>query len=128
MTDEMERKLDLLLQIQGEQLQREVVLRLLGDLTEAERTALRARIVDRCDKVLGDYVENELRRSVGDLATRTVIEHLKAYLSGASVAKRLETAFRKAVTDELIERAVQDAAPPGLRSVVSTYVRSLLKP
>lgn len=125
--EDIERRLDLLLEIQGRELQERVVDRLLKELTPEQKARLVAQIIERSGEQITRAVEISLRGEVRDPVLRLVGEKVQEYLRSPAVLQRIEAEVKKVLTVELVQKVVEDNVPFGLREVVRQYVQGLLK-
>lgn len=125
--EDIERRLDLLLEIQGRELQERVVDRLLKELTPEQKARLVTQILDRSGEQITRAVEISLRGEVRDPVLRLVGEKVQEYLRSPAVLQRIEAEVKKVLTVELVQKVVEDNVPFGLREVVRQHVQGLLK-
>lgn len=125
--EDIERRLDLLLEIQGRELQERVVDRLLKELTPEQKARLVTQILDRSGEQIARHVDTYLRAEVRDPVLRLVTEKVREYLRSPAVLQRIEAEVKKVLTVEFIQKVVADTTPFGLREVVKEYVSGLLK-
>lgn len=125
--EDIERRLDLLLEIQGRELQERVVDRLLKELTPEQKARLVTQIIERSGEQITRAVEISLRGEVRDPVLRLVGEKVQEYLRSPAVLQRIEAEVKKVLTVELVQKVVEDNVPFGLREVVRQHVQGLLK-
>lgn len=125
--EDIERKLDLLLEIQGRELQERVVDRLLKELTPEQKARLVTQIIERSGEQITRAVDTSLRGEVRDPVLRLVGEKVQEYLRSPAVLQRIEAEVKKVLTVELVQKVVEDNVPFGLREVVRQHVQGLLK-
>lgn len=125
--EDIERKVELLLELQGRELQERIVDRLLKELTPDQKAQLVAQIVERSGEQIARHVDTYLRAEVRDPVLRLVTEKVREYLRSPAVLQRIEAEVKKVLTVEFIQKVVADTTPFGLREVVKEYVSGLLK-